>query len=616
MAEPIGLRVNGVDGVVEADPATPLLAVLRDHARADGHALRLRREPVRRLQRARRRPRGRRPATRRSGPSPARRSRRSKGSARRSSRTRCRRAFIAEQAMQCGYCVSGVLISAAALLRRNPDPSEAEVRAALDRNLCRCGAHNRMVRAVLRAAGRGSPHEHAPNAPARLRPGALPGNLRANPRLSQWLAVLADGIVEVSPGKVEIGQGILTALAQIVADELDVEPAARAPRAGDARRAARTKASPRAASRCRIAALALRHVCAEARAHLPRRRRRAARRAPKARSRVEDGAIAGPGNARTSYWELADDGRRSTATPPPVPRRSRRPRAARRRVPRPRSTSPTRCSARPRFIHDLSLPGMLHGRVLRPRAPARAARRASTTRPRARAGRRRRRARRQLRSASSPRPRTAPKRRSRGCRAGATWTGGDDAAGRGALDGLARRRQPVETEVVACARRRRRRAPARTLRRAYTRPYLAHASIAPSCAVAQWSGGERARLDAQPGHLQSARRPRARAARCRRSAIVVEHVEGAGCYGHNGADDVALDAALLARAAPRPAGARAVVARRRAGLGAVRRRDGGRASRPTSTPRGAVVALAARDLEQRPRRAARAAPRTPALLAA
>jgi nicotinate dehydrogenase subunit A len=61
-------------------------------------------------------------------------------------------AFVAEQAMQCGYCVSGILISAAALLARNPEPSEAEIRAALDRNLCRCGAHNRMVRAVLRAA--------------------------------------------------------------------------------------------------------------------------------------------------------------------------------------------------------------------------------------------------------------------------------------------------------------------------------------------------------------------------------------------------------------------------------------------------------------------------------
>ena len=62
------------------------------------------------------------------------------------------RAFIAEQAMQCGYCIPGILISAAALLRRNPRPTESDVRAALDRNLCRCGSHNRIVRAVLRAA--------------------------------------------------------------------------------------------------------------------------------------------------------------------------------------------------------------------------------------------------------------------------------------------------------------------------------------------------------------------------------------------------------------------------------------------------------------------------------
>src|ERR1700739_4566359 len=62
------------------------------------------------------------------------------------------RAFITEQALQCGYCVSGILMSAAALLMQNPKPSEADVRAALDRNLCRCGSHNRIVRAVLRAA--------------------------------------------------------------------------------------------------------------------------------------------------------------------------------------------------------------------------------------------------------------------------------------------------------------------------------------------------------------------------------------------------------------------------------------------------------------------------------
>lgn len=64
-------------------------------------------------------------------------------------------ALIDEQAAQCGYCVSGVLMSAAALLAQNPSPSEREVRAALDRNLCRCGSHNRLVRAVLRAASAG-----------------------------------------------------------------------------------------------------------------------------------------------------------------------------------------------------------------------------------------------------------------------------------------------------------------------------------------------------------------------------------------------------------------------------------------------------------------------------
>jgi nicotinate dehydrogenase subunit A len=62
------------------------------------------------------------------------------------------RAFITEQAMQCGYCVSGILMSAAALLKQNPSPTSREVKQALDRNLCRCGSQNRMVRAVLRAA--------------------------------------------------------------------------------------------------------------------------------------------------------------------------------------------------------------------------------------------------------------------------------------------------------------------------------------------------------------------------------------------------------------------------------------------------------------------------------
>jgi len=61
-------------------------------------------------------------------------------------------AFIDEQAAQCGYCISGMVMSAKELLDRNPRPSERDVRAALAGNLCRCGTHNRIVRAVLRAA--------------------------------------------------------------------------------------------------------------------------------------------------------------------------------------------------------------------------------------------------------------------------------------------------------------------------------------------------------------------------------------------------------------------------------------------------------------------------------
>ena len=61
-------------------------------------------------------------------------------------------AFIDEQAAQCGYCLSGILMTAAASLKENPNPSDTEVRTELDKHLCRCGSHNRIVRAVLRAA--------------------------------------------------------------------------------------------------------------------------------------------------------------------------------------------------------------------------------------------------------------------------------------------------------------------------------------------------------------------------------------------------------------------------------------------------------------------------------
>jgi nicotinate dehydrogenase subunit A len=151
VSEPITLRVNGAEKRIEADPAAPLLGILRNtlgltgshfgcgvnqcgacNVLIDGQAVAACDTPLWAAA-------GKDITTVEGLGTPER-------------PHPLQQAFLAEQAAQCGYCLSGILISAAALLRRTPDPSEAQVRTALDRNLCRCGAHNRIVRAVLRAA--------------------------------------------------------------------------------------------------------------------------------------------------------------------------------------------------------------------------------------------------------------------------------------------------------------------------------------------------------------------------------------------------------------------------------------------------------------------------------
>jgi nicotinate dehydrogenase subunit A len=154
-AETARLRVNGVEREIVADPATSLLSVLRGtlgltathfgcganqcgacYVLIDGHAVASCDTPLWAAA-------GKEITTLEGLGTPE-------------APHPLQRAFIDEQAMQCGYCISGIIVSAAALLRRNPSPSEAEVREALDRNLCRCGAHNRIVRAILRAAKKGA----------------------------------------------------------------------------------------------------------------------------------------------------------------------------------------------------------------------------------------------------------------------------------------------------------------------------------------------------------------------------------------------------------------------------------------------------------------------------
>jgi CO/xanthine dehydrogenase Mo-binding subunit len=108
--------------------------------------------------------------------------------------------------------------------------------------------------------------------------------------------------------------------------------------------------------------------------------------------------------------------------------------------------------------------------------------------------------------------------------------------------------QPVESTVIDKKMAPQGAEKKRTLRRQYTRPYIAHGSIAPSCAMAQWSG-DRVHVWTHSQGVYLLRTDLALVLKVPAENIVVEHIEGAGCYGHNGADDVALDAVLLAKEA-------------------------------------------------------------------
>ena len=133
-------------------------------------------------------------------------------------------------------------------------------------------------------------------------------------------------------------------------------------------------------------------------------------------------------------------------------------------------------------------------------------------------------------------------------RKGATWSDGEPLPDENDLAAFLKA-QPIgiddhrhRTATVIPARRRGR------IRRQYTRPYIAHASIAPSCAMAQWNG-DRVHVWTHSQGVYLLRADLALVLKLPAENITVEHMEGAGCYGHNAADDVALDAVLLAKAA-------------------------------------------------------------------
>lgn len=372
----------------------------------------------------------------------------------------------------------------------------------------------------------------------------LPASLKAQPRLSRWLRLNADGTVDVRTGKVELGQGIVTALAQIVAITLGVALTRVRMLAPDTRYSPDEGVTAGSLS-VQDSGAALRQVCTEARALLLAE---AARRlgVNPAILQIDDGRISVPGGqAHTSYWELADaglleqdaTGLLSPAMPGDLVGRSE-----------PRLDLPDKVLGRPRFIHDLALPGLLHGRVLRPPSPAA-----------------------QLQAVDLAEIEAIP---------GVVATVRDgrflgvvaesEYAALLALQQLAKRAQwqehaslpdaralpdflrtqPQETTVYAEQAASAPLPPAvRQFSASYARPFLAHASIGPSCALARYAP-ELLEVWTHSQGIYNLRADLARMLELPPEQILVQHVEGAGCYGHNGADDAACDAVLLARAVP------------------------------------------------------------------
>ncbi|MEY3730266.1 MAG: hypothetical protein RLZZ57_1022 [Pseudomonadota bacterium] len=369
----------------------------------------------------------------------------------------------------------------------------------------------------------------------------LPGSLHLNRRLSQWLHFRADGVVEVKPGKVELGQGILTTLAQIAADELDVAlerirvVSVVTPESPD-------EAVTSGSLSVQDSGSAIRHASADARRIFLSV---AAQRSGVAFDAitVQDGDFIGPHGKVGSYWQFADAGLLEVEASPEA---RAKPVAARRLVgvSAPRRDLPGKLQGAPAYVHDLRLPGMLHARVIRP--SGRGAKLEAL--------------------ADGALPGDARLVRDGdflAVLAGTEW----DAEGAAAR--IAARARWQETDTLpeqmqltawlrdAAVRGERKiteerdaevSAPAHRLKRSFHRPYLAHASIGPSCAVAQWQGDVVEVFSHTQGPY-NLRADIAKTLRCSADKVIIRHMEGSGCYGHNGADDVALEAVLIARAA-------------------------------------------------------------------
>ena len=372
----------------------------------------------------------------------------------------------------------------------------------------------------------------------------LPGSLANNRMLDAWIRISADGTATVFTGKVELGQGAVTALAQIAAEELDLPLARLTMVSGDTGRTPNEGFTSGSQS-IEYSGTALRLAAAEVHAILLEVA------APKLAASMEqlsaaDGVITAPNGNKISYGELAaaiDLHREASGTAKVKPASTH----AIVGQPVARFDIPGKVTGKPAYVQDLRLPGMVHGRVVRPPMYGATLKAVDAATVKAMPG-----VIAVVRDGSflgviAAREEQAVKARIALAEA-AQWTAGPDLPD---PDHIFEHLKALPTKIETISTKQ---APLpagtpKTLEASYSRPYMAHASIGPSAAVAEFKDGQYTVWTHSQG-VFPLRAELAKALKVPPAAIRCIHQEGSGCYGHNGADDVGLDAALLARAVP------------------------------------------------------------------
>ncbi len=361
----------------------------------------------------------------------------------------------------------------------------------------------------------------------------LPKSLQDNPRLDQWITILPGGGVMLRVGKVEIGQGITTALAQIAAEELDIAPGRLVVTAGDTA-AAPDEGTTTGSMSVEMSGGAVRLVCAEVRGLFLAAAAGRLERSVSGLS-VRDGAVmAGAVATGLNYWNLAGAvplAREATGAV------SVKPQSAHRLVgtDMPRRDLALKLSGGG-FLHDMVLPGMAHARVLHPPligARLEAVDAAVIERAGASVF--------QHGNFAAVLAGSAAVAEAALAVARPVWSGGAAIGPVMEEAGWLVGREAIHSHFGVAGEA----SPGDRIRAVYTRPYISHGTLGPSVAIAEFDGARLVIWSHSQGPYPL-RRHVAALTGLAETAITVRHAQGAGCYGHNGADDAALEAALLA----------------------------------------------------------------------